>query len=229
MSAAMNRRLDDLASLLAQVCFSHEHADYKESRIWRIFVYPRKGKGDRFDALLSVIPRRGRKELGAELLLTVNGRGKFWLANGPTNAKGQVWFRDLPPGEYAPHLGTMPLPAPHIPVANKRPAASVKRNVNSRSAEAWPSYVLADRRISAALQKERSGLAVLLWKGLEPELAGIRIAFQIAGETGEVLLHPRGRSTRPTARWTLQQPYEEIASFLPRFTIKKRKRTVRRS
>ncbi len=229
MSAATNRRLDDLASLLTQVRFSHEHADYKESRIWRIFVYPRKGKGDRFDALLSVIPRRGREELGAELLLTLSGGGKFWLVNGPTNAKGQVWFRDLPSGEYAPHLGTMPLLPPRVPVANERPAASSKRNVNPHPPDAWPSYVLADRRISAALQQETSGLAVLTWKTLEPELAGMRIGFQIAGESGEVLLNPRGRSTRPTARWTLQQSYEQVAAFLPRFTIKKRRRGVRSS
>jgi hypothetical protein len=220
MRSATNRRLDDLASLLPQVRFSHEHADYKESRAWRVFVYPRKGKGDRFDALVCVIPRKGPDELGAGLLLTIEGGGSFWLAKESTNKKGQVWFRDLPPGEYLPHLGTMPLPSPAGVALNMRAPGSGRRNLNTRGLRAWPSYVLQDRRISAALKVEKSGLAVLTWRALEPALAGVRIAFQIAGETGEVILNPTARSVRPSARWPLRQAYRDIAALLPRFTIK---------
>ena len=169
-------------------------------------------------------PRRARRGAGADDPRT----GNFWLAKESTNKKGQVWFRDLPPGEYSPHLGTMPLPAPAKFVANKRATGSAGRNLNSRTPRAWPSYVLVDRRIFAALKMERSGLAVLTWRALEPELAGVRIAFQIAGETGEVILNMQGRSTRPSARWLLLQSYRDIAAFLPRFTIKG-KRGVRRS
>ena len=225
MSRTTNRRLDDLASLLNQVRFSHDHADYRESLRWRVFVYPRRGKGDRFDALVSVIPRKGREELGGELLLTVSGRGSFWLARETTDSRGQVWFRDLPNGDYSPHLATMPVPVPPGRVTPMRrtshPGGKGGAQESPRAGR-WPSYVLHDRRVSAVLSMEKSGLAVLRWKALDPGMAGIRIGFQMAGETGEVTLNPKGASGRPTAKWLLQQPYRDIASFLPRFTIKKR-------
>jgi len=221
MRTMTTRRLDDLASVLRQVCFDEGHAVFRESRLWRVFAYPRPGKKDRFDALLGIIPRRGGERLGEDLTMTLNGRGSFWLASERTDSRGTIWFHDLPAGEYVPHLATMPLPDARGP--NERSTTTGKRNLNRQAKPSWPTYVLHDRRISASLQMASSGAAILKWKTTLPELAGMRIAFQIAGETGEVELHPKGRSPRPSAEWKLQQSYHDIAGWLPQFKILRRR------
>lgn len=107
--------LEELAALLEQLSFSDRNADLRSGTHWSVYVHPwlHDEDDDRFDALVTATPLTGLPPetcAGAGLILASGN--VLHRAARPMNERGQIWFRDLPVGEFRTHSSVLPAVRP---------------------------------------------------------------------------------------------------------------------
>lgn len=217
-------RFAPLAALLAQLHFTHERADYLEDTQWTVYAHPRvSDKEGYFDALIHITPRSAETGTAQGIRLIVERGNTIWLPRGRTNRRGQVWFPELPFGDFSARLADVAEVKPEEyeqiqeRLALRGAPAQVQLPEASR-ATPWV-YYLDDRRVIALLEQGTDGQVVLTVETEERALAGSVIHYVIGGETGEVTLP----STDSLDVWrqtvSLQQTFEAAQASVPTLVI----------
>ena len=207
---------ETLKEALAQLQFSHDHADLRQNTHWVVYAHPWLGEtDDAFDALITVKPRSSAVGTGAGLRLTVERGNTTWLPDGATNQRGQVRFKALPLGSFNARLRQSEVTPEVLPLAVANFAPQPSPIAQTRTQIYYP----ADRRLIALLEEGRDGAAVLTVETEAPELAGSVIHFSAGTEAGEMTL----RLTEAPDVWRgqvrLQQDFDTVEACGPSFTV----------
>jgi hypothetical protein len=215
-------RFAPLAALLAQLRFTHERADYLEDTQWTVYAHPRvSDKEGHFDALIHITPRSAETGTAQGIRLVAERGNTIWLPAGRTNRRGQVWFPELPFGDFSARLADVKVkpdkPEPVQKRAMHGAPAQAQRPEASR-ATPW-NYYLDDRRVIAILAQRRDGRAELTVGTEAPELAGAVVRFSLGEETGTIILSAHGSSGFWRGTEPLQQTFDAAQASVPSFVI----------
>jgi hypothetical protein len=208
--------VETLKEVLAQLQFSHDHADSRPNTHWVVYAQPWPGEtDDAFDVLITVKPCSLAAGTGAGLRLTVERGNATWLPAGTTNQRGQVRFKALPLGSFNARLRQSAI-TPEVlllKVAHFAPQAPVITHARTQV------YYPDGRRLLVLLEEGRDGAAVLTVETEAPELAGGVVHFSAGPEEGDMLL----RSTEVPDVWRgqarLHQDFDAVEACGPSFTV----------
>lgn len=213
-------RFAPLAALLAQLHFTHERADYLEDTQWTVYAHPRvSDKAGHFDALIHITPRSSKTSTAQGIRLIVERDNIRWLPAGRTNRRGQVWFPELPFGDFRARLADV------VEVqAEEHEQGPRKRAMHGAAAPVQPStipwiYYLDDRRVVAILEQGEDGRAKLTIDNEAAELAGAALHYSIGEETGVLTLAVPDSSGFSQQKVPLRQTFEEAQAGVPSFVI----------
>lgn len=192
--------LEELAVVVAKLRFSAQHADYKETETWSLFAHPWPAERAGFDALITIKPRaKSRQDLAGHRIV-LRGKEGTYLPAEPTNRHGQIWFKDLPEGEYRAEF------------------------VRERTARLSGPVVPAERRIEARLRRDDAGNAVLELRTAAVDLGEREIDYRIGDEGGTVPLTPDASGTHWSASVRLEMPPREAKRRLADLVVEPRSR-----
>jgi hypothetical protein len=190
----------DLARTLGRLRFADRCPDTQYGRHWTVSVHPWQRKDGRFDALLQLAPSSARLACDGWLTM-VKHNGHFYLPTGPTNARGQAWFVDLPPGRYGPAFAQAPgATRGHSP----RPTAPVL-------------YRFDGERGQMTLGREGRGAFLAVNLSGSPGIRKPCLRFALGQESGHIPL------SHVEAQWTgrhrLKQPFAQAAAHVPAVAV----------
>jgi len=222
----------ELDSLLAGIEFSHRQAALRTGRFWVVYIHPwLREEPDYFDALISISPQCPEAGAPQGLFLILHRENVIWLTDGAVDRRGQIWFRNLPHGDFRVGAASEPASADHaaggFALANDKLAARDAFAAKSAAPDAprgtvrpWLLFRLPDRRVTALLEEERDSLRTsLLIRTSDTALADSLVRFTIGDQTGALLLGRDEAASQWDARVSLPGSLAVLARTPPRFVI----------
>jgi hypothetical protein len=230
----------ELVDLFSRVQFSHESAERASGANWDVYIRPWiEHLNGTFDFTISVtpigqgavlhgnIPRFAVEAIeDPRLAEGVAGRVggdieknliERWTLDGTFDSHGIMWLRNLPPGWYSLHLGTMATKDVLGGDQSKGFNAAALRLAADDSRPPEVAYHLADRRIVAYLRAEQAH-SMLKFVTKSPDLKGTRIRYQVAGQKDVIPLdRPDGLGWCATA--IIERRLFDAQACVPEFSV----------
>jgi hypothetical protein len=110
MSHQTKEVFEDLDEVLGGLRFSHLHSDGKSGRYWSVYVHPfLEAQESGFDAFFVISARVPDLAMGGwRIVVRALEGGGEWRSETATNARGEVFVKGLPEGEFSAALSLEP-------------------------------------------------------------------------------------------------------------------------
>ncbi|MFC1707121.1 hypothetical protein ACFL59_09945 [Planctomycetota bacterium] len=240
---------EELKRLLGELTFDSTRADARSGGQLSVYAHPRPtADGVDFDALVNLCGRSEPKYdlAGLRLMLTrmhesspirskevgsAGERAVYYLADGATNRRGQLWFRNLPSATYhaslpPDELRKLLVRSREIPGSGPGDAA-VLGECEVPDSCASRAFILPDRRIAAALSQDvtapAEGIpahALLTLQTTAGDLENAAVRYSLGDEGGTLTLSAREQLPGMfSAAVRLEQPLRQALACVPVFLV----------
>jgi len=209
---------DELDRLLGAVRVTERTDDAEHGEFWSVYAHSFTDENSgRFSAVLRIEPRPDHAHVVTEGLRLAlrSDDGICYLAADATDHRGQIWFRDLPPGRYCAVSDKTQLYSmgeSSTLTCSRAAAASIQEDLLSFYAE--------DRRIRVHVERSsKTGRAVLTVCTGSQDLANTTVQFIIGGILGEMLLKPTGGPMQWESSRELGLRFSDAVDCVPCFSV----------
>lgn len=225
----------EIAALVSDISFTDRRADLRSGSQWTVYVHPwPTASPDLFDALLAITPRSLEVGSAHGMRLCLHRDNITWLSDEEADARGQIWFRNLPCGSFRVAMASVP--TPRTALANEAGLASgvfgVLREDDALAAQSdaqvshagvdprWRLFRPADRRLKALLEENPdTGRSTLLLTTGFPDLAGASVSYAFGEQQGSAKLRWANDAQQWCSHVALAGSFPDLAAALPLIVI----------